>query len=441
VQTLGLDVADYARRSDGEPPNPQSAQAEHARKAFVEVIEYRLYEDLRRGWRVVQPNLEQCGLLRIDYAGLDDLAQRGDAWSAVPLMARLAPEERCEILRTILDEMRRQSTIDVACLKRNGAQEELKRRAVEYLNEEWAFGESEQLRFASFFVLPGEERSRGDFSLSARSVLGRWIKDRFKPLLGRPPATDEYDELIGAIAGVLVGEQLLIWGSEGSGVGQQGGLRLRAGALLWQPGNGTPVVNPLRRYRGRGDDYVRVEQAANTFFREFYQNAGPLLGGMSGGAHTAQVRQETRERREQLFRTGQLPALFCSPTMELGVDIRDLNTVHLRNVPPTPANYAQRSGRAGRAGQPALVLAYCAAGSGHDQYFFRRRNKMVAGAVTAPRLDLGNEDLVRAHIHAIWLAQTGLSFTQDQGSILNIVDAEHPGSRLAPGNCGAGRPV
>jgi ATP-dependent helicase YprA (DUF1998 family) len=41
-----------------------------------------------------------------------------------------------------------------------------------------------------------------------------------------------------------------------------------------------------------------------------------------------------------------LPALFCSPTMELGVDISTLNAVYLRNVPPTPANYAQRSGRA-----------------------------------------------------------------------------------------------
>ncbi|MDH7503671.1 MAG: helicase-related protein [Verrucomicrobiota bacterium] len=34
--------------------------------------------------------------------------------------------------------------------------------------------------------------------------------------------------------------------------------------------------------------------------------------------------------------------------MELGVDIADLDLVHLRNVPPTPANYAQRSGRAGK---------------------------------------------------------------------------------------------
>ena len=70
--------------------------------------------------------------------------------------------------------------------------------------------------------------------------------------------------------------------------------------------------------------------------------------------------------------TAKLPVLFCSPTMELGVDIAELNVVGMRNVPPTPANYAQRSGRAGRSGQPALVFTYCATGSAHDQYFFRR---------------------------------------------------------------------
>ena len=63
---------------------------------------------------------------------------------------------------------------------------------------------------------------------------------------------------------------------------------------------------------------------------------------------------------------------LCSPTMELGVDIKTLNVVNMRNVPPTPANYAQRSGRAGRQRQPAIVYTYCSAGSPHDQFFFDR---------------------------------------------------------------------
>ena len=111
--------------------------------------------------------------------------------------------------------------------------------------------------------------------------------------------------------------------------------------------------------------------------------------------HTAQVRAEIRADRERDFRAATLPILFCSPTMELGIDIADLNFVHLRNVPPTPANYAQRSGRAGRSGSPALVTTYCSTASSHDQYFFRRPERMVQGVVAPPRLDLANAERQR----------------------------------------------
>ena len=152
--------------------------------------------------------------------------------------------------------------------------------------------------------------------------------------------------------------------------------------------------------------------------------------------HTAQVDADRRENLEKRFRytrqdresltpgQSRLPVLYCSPTMELGVDISSLNTVYLRNVPPTPANYAQRSGRAGRSGQPAMVIAYCAAMSPHDQWYFRNPAEMVHGIVKAPTLDLTNPDLIKSHMQAVWLANVE---TELSASIAPLLELEKPG--------------
>lgn len=103
-----------------------------------------------------------------------------------------------------------------------------------------------------------------------------------------------------------------------------------------------------------------------------------------------------------------------------------MNAVYLRNVPPTPANYAQRAGRAGRSGQAAVVVTYCASGSPHDQYFFERRNDMVAGVVRPPALDITNEELVRSHLHAVWLAEAKLALSPDIPEILDLHGDKFP---------------
>jgi hypothetical protein len=141
-------------------------------------------------------------------------------------------------------------------------------------------------------------------------------------------------------------------------------------------------------------------------------------------------RDELDYNKEHLREIGEnngfLPVLFCSPTMELGVDISELNAVYMRNVPPTPANYAQRSGRAGRSGQAALAITYSAAKGPHDQYFFRDPQAMVHGEVRPPLLDLANRDLVDSHLQAIWLSCTEQPLNPAISELLVLSDSDRP---------------
>jgi len=78
-------------------------------RVFVELTEYRIYEDLRRGWRVVQPNLENVGLLRVGYRGLETLCADNARWQFHPAIAALAAPDRDRLVRAFLDQFRTQA--------------------------------------------------------------------------------------------------------------------------------------------------------------------------------------------------------------------------------------------------------------------------------------------------------------------------------------------
>ena len=134
--------------------------------------------------------------------------------------------------------------------------------------------------------------------------------------------------------------------------------------------------------------YKLVMQKPNLFFQSIYKTNFRDLKPIIGKEHTGQLTSDDRIDREEKFRSGGCSALFCSPTMELGIDIASLNVVHMRNVPPNPAHYVQRSGRAGRSGQAALVFTNCSVYSPHDMHYFNSAPEMVAGVVALPKLTL-----------------------------------------------------
>ena len=89
---------------------------QQGRNAMLNLLEYRALEDLSRGWRVVQPNLEQAGLLRMEYEGLGLLAGDDSLWHGLPAIEDAPPAIRETVLRAFLDHLRMQLAIDVETL-------------------------------------------------------------------------------------------------------------------------------------------------------------------------------------------------------------------------------------------------------------------------------------------------------------------------------------
>ena len=120
--------------------------------------------------------------------------------------------------------------------------------------------------------------------------------------------------------------------------------------------------------------------------------------------HTAQLSREEGLRYQTDFEKNRIHALSCSTTFEMGVDVGELETVFLRNVPPSAANYAQRAGRAGRSKNASAYSLTYAKLSSHDFTFFNEPRKIIVGQIKPPVFKTDNEKIVLRHIYAVVLS-------------------------------------
>ena len=106
----------------------------------------------------------------------------------------------------------------------------------------------------------------------------------------------------------------------------------------------------------------------NHYFRLYHEI---MPKKMVAREHTAQLTSRVAGELQNQFSKGEINVLSCSTTFELGVDVGELETVFMRNVPPSAANYIQRAGRAGRrTSATAYVLTYAQRRS-HDLDYYR----------------------------------------------------------------------
>jgi hypothetical protein len=431
-----------------DPVNISPADFEQARRTLRLVLAHRAWHDQRRGWRYTNPNLEELDLLRVEYRDLAAFCADDSNFQRSPdLLCRAAPIVRERVLRLLLDHLRKGLAVDAAALDRD-ALEQLRETSLKLLRAPWGFSRGLDDIPQGWRWLVIDPPNRQGLRLSDEEML---LRGGLQTQLGRqfrssklwdnPDATrldrQSYRELIDALlaAAMAGGFVRRFEHTPFRTVGYQ----LNSLSVTFRSGSAE-----------------KAERRINRYFADLYRSLGKVLAlpghplfEIEAREHTAQVDAKVREIREMRFRYDKaertrlrdpldgaqrvgesarfLPALVCSPTMELGVDISALNAVYLRNAPPTPANYVQRAGRAGRSGQAALVVTYCAARSPHDQWFFREPRNMVHGEVRPPLIDLANRELIESHLQAIWLACTGAEL---EGSIADILQLERPGLPL-----------
>ncbi|MEM0316019.1 MAG: helicase-related protein, partial [Archaeoglobaceae archaeon] len=131
-----------------------------------------------------------------------------------------------------------------------------------------------------------------------------------------------------------------------------------------------------------GDSYKFVE-TINWILRKF---------GVSSAVHKSGLAKDLRESVERAFRDGKIKVVVSTPTLELGIDIGDVDIVISELVPYS--QFLQRVGRAGRRGQESIGILLLRSDDPISAYYKRNPKEYLSNQANA-YIEKRNEEVMK----------------------------------------------
>ncbi len=158
-------------------------------------------------------------------------------------------------------------------------------------------------------------------------------------------------------------------------------------------------------------DWIRSDPEIKTLkylglWSNYMENAFRFRNVYVAAEHSAQLDRAILEKYTNQFKgtpgtNGRVNILNCSTTMEMGVDIGDIDLVFLANVPPEAANYLQRAGRAGRFGQSKAAAFTACPSTPEGMSTFFTPDRMLVDK-TAKRMPKESAVIVDRHMNSFF---------------------------------------
>ncbi len=167
------------------------------------------------------------------------------------------------------------------------------------------------------------------------------------------------------------------------------------------------LVGKCPAFRCTGELALISDQNRTVFAKEnhyLYMFEHSRAETLRAREHTAVLSQDVRQEIEADFSSRKLNLLSCTTTMEMGVDLGELEAIVCLNMPPGVSNYQQRTGRAGRRAQAAPFCVTLARGSRYDQSVFQVFREYLQTPAPTPRVHIFNAQLLRRHQFSILLS-------------------------------------